>query len=340
MPDDFNHDICDWLVRGDGEHPLRALCEELPARPDRMEVVIGELYDQSDPGHIDWKSYGRPEARSRALWLGTSRGCAFKCRFCVEPQRGSTYSRYSALDTLAIIEGLLETHEPRVIAFSDPLFGANRRWTEAFLDGLEERNLPLMFWAETRADLMSPDLLERFKRCGFMLDFGLDTGSETMAGRMEKTGNPKGYLERSAALLGHANDIGLHHGVYIVFNFPGETPETVLETQAFLAALGGDRGSMGGWLSCQTFFILPGTHSFLHMAHNATEYGTEIRNPGWWRQTGDHHALATDILPSAAWAGREEDLRDFGPWNQAMNQAWVARYPAEVHEFRTAFYTA
>ena len=94
------------------------------------------------------------------MWVGLSRGCPFRCRFCVEPQRGAATSRYSVDDALRIVERLARTHAPQVIAFSDALFGANRRWTEAFLDGIERRDLPLMFWAETRADLMTPELLE------------------------------------------------------------------------------------------------------------------------------------------------------------------------------------
>lgn len=339
-PGDFTHDLCDWVVQGDGEHALRALCEEWPKRPQAMAVVAGRIFDQSNPEHVDWAHYGRPNARERALWVGLSRGCAFKCRFCVEPQRGATYSRYSVEAALEILEGLVHTHEPRVIAFSDPLFGANRRWTDAFLDGIERRALPLMFWAETRADLMTPELLDRFKRCRFMVDFGLDAASVTMVERMGKAADPERYLASSRELLDYANAIGLHHGVYLVFNFPGETPASAREARAFIDGIGGKRGPMSGWLSCQTFFILPGTDAFLRMAENAVAYGTEIRNPAWWKRAGDHHGLATDVLPSAAWRGREDELRAFVEWNHGVNARWTGRYPVEVLRFRHEFYTA
>jgi radical SAM superfamily enzyme YgiQ (UPF0313 family) len=337
-PADFERAVCDWVVTGDGEQPLRRLCTEWPARPAAMEVVAGGVFDQSDPTHIDWANYGRPGAKERALWLGTSRGWAFKCRYCVEPERGAVYSRYEASATLDVIERLLASHGPRVIAFSDPLFGANRPWLEAFLDGIERRALPLMFWCETRADLMSPEIIERFKRCRFMVDFGLDTGSPTMVERMHKAASARVYLERAREILEHANTIGLHHGVYLVFNFPGETPDTVRETQAFIDGLGAGGGPMSGWLSAQTFFILPGTSSYFQMAEHASAFGTAIRNPEWWKQSGDHYALATDVLPSAAWRGREAELTAFHSWNQAVNWNWCRRYPTEVVRFRHQFY--
>ena len=171
----------------------------------------------------------------------------------MEPQRSAAYSRYSVNDTLNIIERVFQLHKPDVIAFSDPLFGAGRRWIEEFLDGLRERSLPLMFWAQTRADLMTPDLLKSFKQCGFMLDFGLDTASKSMIKRMEKATDPNRYLAKYTEVLEYADAIGLLHGVYLIFNFPGETPETVRETQDFIDRLGEKGAPMSGWLSAQTF---------------------------------------------------------------------------------------
>src|SRR5262249_20069874 len=151
--------------------------------------------------------------------------------FCVEPERGpARLAGYSVADALAVMEGLAKTHTGSVICFTDPLFAANRSWAEAFLAGLEERKLPLMFWAETRADLMTPTLLERFLRCDFKVDFGLETGSATMVERMRKAQNPAAYLRRSREMLARVNSMNLFHDIYPLFNAPGETPETAAET--------------------------------------------------------------------------------------------------------------
>ena len=337
-PDDFDECACDFVVKGDGEHVLRRLCREWPQRSGRREVLDGGTFDQSDPSHIDWENYGRSAARPGKLWIAASRGCAFKCRYCVEPERGAHYSGYDVRTQLDIIERLAVTHEPRVIAFSDPLFGSNRRWLEAFLDGIERRNMPLMFWCETRADLMSREILERFKRCRFVVDFGLDTGSATMVERMQKAAIPRVYLDRARDTLETANAISLPHGVYIIFNYPGETPQTVRETQAYIDSLGAEGGPMSGWLSCQTFFILPGTNSYLRMAVDAAAWGTEIRHKTWWKEPGNHYQLATDVLPSAAWGSREAELTTFRGWNQVVNQRWCSLYPEDVTRFRQAFH--
>jgi radical SAM superfamily enzyme YgiQ (UPF0313 family) len=226
-----------------------------------------------------------------------------------------------------------------VICFSDALFGANRAWTEAFVSGLEARRLPLLFWAQTRGDLMTPELLERLQHCGFKLDFGLDTASVAMVARMVKSrGDPDRYLAASREILDHANRIGLHHDLYLIFNFPGETPETARETRGFVESLGKRRHSMSGFVSSQSFFILPGTEVYARMDELAARHGTEIRHPLWWTERREQHALATDVLPSAAWADREEELLDFQAWQRELNQSWIERYPADVHLFRSAFH--
>ena len=67
-------------------------------------------------------------------------------------------------------------------------------------------------------------------------------------------------------------------------------------------------------------------------------YGTEIRNPTWWRETRDHNALATDVLPSEAFRGREDELLAFKPWQQDVNVRRTERYSMATFTFLRDFY--
>jgi radical SAM superfamily enzyme YgiQ (UPF0313 family) len=340
MPSDFVDEerLYDFVVCGDGEEVLRRLCEARPKRPVETEVVHAAPYQLSDPSRIDWASYPWHDAAQRVLWVSLSRGCPFKCAYCAEPQRGTSWNHYSVDDALAILETLSRSHSPRVLCFADPLFGASRKWTDALLDGIQQRGLTNMFWCETRADLTTPDLLDKFRACRFKVDFGLDTGSETMAHRMAKSPSPSSYLRKAREMIRHANSIELFHDTYVLFNFPGETPETTRETQDFVASIGDGNGPSSGWVSSQSFFILPGTETYRRMNEYRDAYGTEIRHPTWWRQPGDHNALATDVLPSGAFRGRERELRDFKKWQDGVNGARLQRQSTEVSSFMKGFY--
>jgi radical SAM superfamily enzyme YgiQ (UPF0313 family) len=339
VPTDFADDehLFDFVVRGDGEHVLRSLCAN-PRRPPTTEIIQGMPYELIDPACIDWASYPWHDAEKRVLWLALSRGCPFKCAYCAEPQRGTAWNHYAVEDALGILESLVRSHQPRVICFADPLFGANRKWTDALLDGILARGFSNMFWCETRADLVTPDLLDKFRACRFKVDFGLDTGSETMARRMVKSPNPSAYLRKARQTIAHANSIELFHDTYIVFNFPGETPETARETQDFVESIGDANGRSSGWVSSQSFFILPGTETYSRMGEYRRSFGTEIRHPTWWRETGDHNALATDVLPSDAFRFREHELQDFEQWQDTLNARRLQCQSSEVASFMKGFY--
>jgi radical SAM superfamily enzyme YgiQ (UPF0313 family) len=194
----------------------------------------------------------------------------------------------------------------------------------------------MKFWAETRPDTMTAESLEAFTECGFKIDFGLDSGSVAMIARMRKSPNPNHYLERSRETLMRANALGLHHEVYLMFNHPGETPDTTRETIEYVESLAGS-GPAAGWVSSQRFFVLPGTEVYERM-NEFEAAGARFGHPTWWKERGDHHALATDVVPSGAWAGRESELNGFRGWQDNLNRDWSNRYPDRVREFRTAFF--
>lgn len=172
-----------------------------------------------------------------------------------------------------------------------------------------------------------------------MLDFGLDTASKIMIKRMEKSADPDRYLIRSKATLEDADRLGLLHGVYLLFNYPGETPETVAETKGFIDHLGIQESPMSGSLSAQSFFILPGTEAFNRMSEYAASFGTEIRHPKWWLERDDQYVLATDVLPSSAWKDRQNEIYAFHDWNREVNLRWKSRYTNEVQQFCKAIYS-
>lgn len=327
VPADFTQSELgvDFVVRGDGEHALRSLCEARPRRPASAKVVEGRRYVLEDPGKIDWASYPWQNETNRTLWLSLSRGCPFDCVFCVGRARISAYGVAEALD---VLERLCRERAPHMICLADPVFGLDHAWTEALLDGIVARGLETRFWAETRVDVVRPPLLDRLRAAGFWLDFGLDTASPDMVRTMGKSGNPARYLARAQETLRHADAIDLPHLLYLLFNHPGETPATAAETVRFVEELAAGPGPLSGMAAGQSFFFLPGTDAYRRLAAHERRWGTKVRHPTWWREPADQYRLATEVLPSAAFGGREQELSHWATWQHQLNHRWAPRRTA------------
>ncbi len=158
-----------------------------------------------------------------------------------------------------------------------------------------------------------------------------------MARRMVKSPQPERYLQRSREILCHTNRLGLHHDLYLLFNFPGKTPQTVAATHRFVEELSRSGHRKSGVVSAQTFFIAPGTEVYGQRERLERELGAELRTPDWRRRTGDQYAMATDVQPSAAWRGRDSELRGFQQWQLQMNFEWLKGYSMDTHTFRMDF---
>ena len=69
-------------------------------------------------------------------------------------------------------------------------------------------------------------------------------------------------------------------------------------------------------------------------------FGTEIRHPTWWRETSDHNVLATDVLPSRAFRGREDELGAWKQWQERVNVRRAQRFSAGTFGFLKDFYAS
>jgi hypothetical protein len=126
--------------------------------------------------------------------------------------------------------------------------------------------------------------------------------------------------------------------VYLLFNHPGETPATARETMAFVESVVPGDGPVSGRVSSQSWFVSPGTANWDRLEEYRRDQGTEVRHPEWWRMAGDHHALATDVVPSSAFGKSGERRVDFRPWQDGLNDDWARRHPLDVVRFLDEFY--
>ena len=207
--------------------------------------------------------YFNPNAAPPMVTLVTSRGCPFRCGFCVYPQTltGRKYRFRSVDDVLDEVAWSLEAFPGlRSVFFEDDTLTADKKRCLAFCDAILSRGLDFAWTANSRADLD----LETLRALGAagcrMLCVGFESGDRQSLKAMRKGVS----TDSMRAFVKNAKTAGiLVHGCFI-FGFPGETRESVMRTIDFALSLAPDTAQF------YPVMVYPGTEAY-----------AQYREKGW-----------------------------------------------------------
>lgn len=215
------------------EHNLLTLDEMNEAPwPQYDESVATAYYDRNPRG------MRRPQAQ---VWA--SRGCPFKCIFCVWPaamtgndpegksRRTVRYYRAERLDPF--LRHILEKYRYQSIYFDDDTFNLGSRHTLEMCDMLGRIGVP---WsAMCRADTIRMPVWDAMKKAGcYGVKLGFESGSQYV---VDKIVNKELDLEYGAEVVRYLRKLGMSvHGTFTI-GLPGERPEQMKATLEFARSL-------------------------------------------------------------------------------------------------------
>lgn len=198
----------------------RELISDLNSLP-----MLADVYKR----HLKPENYFFAAARFPSVMIITSRGCPFKCSYCVWPQvlHGGTYRSRSAQN---VVEEFMKVQEyfPQVqeIVFEDDTFSVDSSRVAEISDALNAAGNKLPWTANTRANL-SLEAMKKMRKAGCrMIIVGYESGSQAILNAVSKGTTVDQNLNfakraRQARLL--------VHGCFMAGN-PGETRKTLSET--------------------------------------------------------------------------------------------------------------
>ncbi|HYZ87985.1 MAG TPA: radical SAM protein [Myxococcales bacterium] len=192
-----------------------------------------------------------PVDAARSTYVETVRGCRSHCTFCFYP-RSSTVLRVLEPAAAAALVSALRDRGAREIVFLDPTFN-HRPGFVPLLDALAEVNAgaPLSFFAEVRAEGLSPDHASRLARAGFTkLEIGLQSVNRDTLKRVRRGGSPQLVAEASRLLHDH----GIEVLVDLIVGLPGDAVDDVLRGVDFL-----EENGLGSEAQVFPLSLLPGT---------------------------------------------------------------------------------
>jgi anaerobic magnesium-protoporphyrin IX monomethyl ester cyclase len=185
----------------------------------------------------DWAQAERDHGRKFPMvYYESVRGCPYRCNFCNYPYLfDDTRFRYKSAKKIADDwQRYREETGAQYVTCLDSLFTMPRRRLVELCDELVKRQLGLKWICYARADdLAHPEIAAMMKEAGaHQVQIGVESGDQGILDNMDK----QCTVEANHQALVNCRAVGLTSVVSLIVGFPGETPQTMDTTLAFLAA--------------------------------------------------------------------------------------------------------
>jgi radical SAM superfamily enzyme YgiQ (UPF0313 family) len=177
---------------------------------------------------------GRYRTLGLPISMTTSRGCPYKCIFCVGRKMVGAKVRYHSADRVAAELQYLANLKFHQINIADDLFTANQNHCFAVCEEILKRNLEINWTSFARVDTISEKLLSRMKAAGCTaVSFGIESANPAILNTIKK-GITVQQIRNAVRIC---RRVGISPYASFILGLPGETPETIKETTDFAANL-------------------------------------------------------------------------------------------------------
>ena len=159
--------------------------------------------------------------------LRTAKSCPFSCAFCGFPQRAGKYTYLSVDLVKQELDAIREIGGVTTLTFTDDTFNVPKGRFKDLLRMMSRNEYGFRWNSFYRSDHGDEETIELMAAAGCEGVFlGVESGSDIMLSRMNKSARRKDYLS-AIPLLKQA---GISTHCNLIIGYPGETDQTVAET--------------------------------------------------------------------------------------------------------------
>ena len=211
-------------------NPQRPFIENLDELP-----FVSAVYKR----FLKIENYFNPNALYPMVTITTSRGCPFKCTFCVYPQTlmGNHYRMRSVQNVVEEMQYITENFpQAKAVFFEDDTLTVSKERCLELSELIINRGIKISWTANARVGL-DLETMKKMKEAGCRsFCVGFESGSQVILDGMKK--NIK--LEKMHEFMKTAKKAGiLIHGCFMA-GLPGETEETMKQTLGLAKQLNPD----------------------------------------------------------------------------------------------------
>lgn len=250
LPDETikNKDV-DIIVRGEGEYTFLELIKNL----ENLDEVLGISYKKNGKiihnknrplvGNLDElpfparhlileKEKYHPETFGNIF---STRGCPYNCIFCASHNIWGKTVRYRSpkniVDEIKEIKKEFKTDQFR---FEDDCFTLNKKFVEGVCDLLMKEKLRIKWTTETRANLVTDELIKKMKYAGCEdITIGVESGDEGTLKKMKK-GITLEQIRNANKII---KENKMKFSAFFMIGFPWETKKEINRTISLMKEL-------------------------------------------------------------------------------------------------------
>jgi len=253
-----DYPFIDFVISGEGEKPIAKFCDIYISGGDFSEVeglsfraeptiIEGEPFlDFSDPPSPYNDEYFS-RLKGRIAYLEASRGCPFRCAFCLSGRCGGV--RYFELERVKRDILSLWNSGTKTVKFVDRTFNANTlRANEILtfiLENLDKNPEDVCFHFEIAGDILKDStisLLEKFPEGRVQLEIGMQSFNEKTLAKINRKTDTEKLIKNINKLLSFHRQ---HIHIDLIAGLTGEDIESFKRSFIIGYCLGADMLQMG-----------------------------------------------------------------------------------------------
>ncbi len=219
-----NHPIvakADYVVAGEGEEGFRRLCEQLLKGSQPLQRWIPEIQPNVNELTLPYHLYTESDIAHRAIYVEASRGCPYKCEFCLS-SIAKKVRQFDLERFLAEMQTLMD-RGVRQFKFIDRTFNLNIKVANKILQFfLDRADLGLFVHFEMVPDRFPDELREivsKFPAGSLQFEVGVQTFDPETGKRISRRLDETALIRNMNFLIDETN---VHVHADLIAGLPGE----------------------------------------------------------------------------------------------------------------------
>lgn len=195
---------------------------------EKTPVNNYDLLDMEKYLYRDLRSLSVGSGKVKIMIIHSSRGCPYKCNFCINTHPSQKHRSKSSERLLLEVDSVVEQFNPDIIYLQDDNFFTNKQRTFTFFNEYKKRGYHFRWFSLTRANYfhegyLSDEFIHSLAQSCLWLGMGVESGSDRIRKMINKDLNEDQIL-KAAKMLGKYK---IPTGYAFMVGLPSETTDEI-----------------------------------------------------------------------------------------------------------------